>query len=71
MEEKGRRIQWMPLSEYLCYLWKKRAETKSEKEFVEGCEKQMNIVSSLLGDNSSFSESWISCLMNHKKCYQG
>ncbi|AMJ41372.1 acyl-CoA dehydratase activase [Anaerotignum propionicum] len=57
MEEEGERIQWMPLSEYLCYLWKKRAETKSQKEIVKSCEEQMSMVSKLLCENSSFSES--------------
>ncbi len=57
IEEDGRKIQWMPLSEYLCYMWKRRAQTKEEIEIVGEFEEQIKLVSIALGENSPFSES--------------
>lgn len=57
IEEEGRVIQWMPFSEYLCFMWKKRAQSKEEIKIVEGFEEQINLLSLSLGRNSPFSES--------------
>jgi hypothetical protein len=56
MEEDGGDIFWMPLSEYLCFMWKKRAESKKEKKIVEVYENQMKDISGILGLNSPFSD---------------
>jgi predicted CoA-substrate-specific enzyme activase len=55
-EQSGRIIQWMPLSEYLCFLWKKRAETKKDITCVARYEKQMQMISELLSKNTPFAE---------------
>ena len=46
----------MPLSEYLCFMWKNRAQTKEEVKIVEEFEEQIKLVSISLGENSPFSE---------------
>lgn len=54
--EEGRNIQWMPFSEYLCFMWKKRAQSKDEIAKIEKLEKQINLISLSLGENSPFSK---------------
>lgn len=41
MEQEGYQLAWMPLSEYLCTMWMRRAEEKKEKQIVAELEKQM------------------------------
>jgi len=54
MEEEGRKISYMPLSEYFCFLWLNRAEKEAQKNLVEAYRKQMKVISDSLGKNSPF-----------------
>ena len=55
-EKKGLVFRWMPLSEYLACMWKKRAETRPQIRRTEACIQDMLRVSAALGDRTTFSE---------------
>ncbi len=59
IELSGMKVFYMPLSEYFCFLWKDRCETKKEHAKIAAYIKEMTMVSQTLCENSPFSKGFL------------
>ncbi len=56
LEKSGEQLQWMPLGEYLCFLWNKRAASAKEKKVVSRYQKQIQELSKSMGIISPYAD---------------